>query len=559
MPLKSPEPVQYIPFIQQSFAGGINTAVPPELVLDTQAVDILNHEYDMDDHLVARAGVSLWSNDSFTKRITSLHYYANDVGDVFVLMTTGSKVYASTVTSPSFVDITGSLVLPNDTFWMWKNYAGIAIGVNKATTGNNPIKVSGAVPTAAALGGTPPKARYIEVWNERVWLVKATDPNTIQASALGNPEDWTTAGDAGTITIDIGKNDGDQITGLIAFRERLFVFKRKRIYEIRAIDGTVPTASSNLMVALYASNIGCVSPYSIKNVLDDVLFLSDVGVCSLVSAPLGEFKSVVISQNVKEIQHIHKTSSEITAYVAEENNQYWLLVPDNLSPRGVNEIYVMDYRKLQDGVVRWIRFDGTIAGTVTETIYVSGQRLTLIGSGGRIYSYDHSLTDVSAMWDSGTWDVSKWDVPISSNFADNEVPFQKLIVTKAFNYEVPLTRKLFHKFGVGIFVLSESVKLDVRYMFDKLLSFGDSYLFDCVVSRSGGIWDSSLWDSGTWDNEIKRDVNIIRGFKRSARGRKAQNVSFIISNNLKEGYVFKELLIEAAILNDKRTNNIGVL
>ena len=125
MPRKQVQDVGVQPFIQSNWGGGINTAVPADRIADTQAVDILNFEFDQESNLVSRSGVEkflgLFPAQTFATRITSLHYYENDVGNVHILFTSANKLYRANNIGTSFSDITGALTFPTDTIWQWKN------------------------------------------------------------------------------------------------------------------------------------------------------------------------------------------------------------------------------------------------------------------------------------------------------------------------------------------------------------------------------------------------------------------------------------------------------
>src|SRR5215813_1858378 len=203
-----------------SWELGINTAKPPTEIDDREVRDLLNLEFDDAGNLSTRRSITQLNANTFTGRITSLHYFTTESGEVGILFTNSTKLYIVQTNGTGQTDLTAALTFPNDTFWQWVTFGGIAIGVNKATSGTKPVKVT----TAPA-----PKGKYIEVWNSRVWIVNASAPNQLRASALGNPEDWTTTGAAGTITLDIDPNDGDLIMGLFATKEVLYIFKRKRI------------------------------------------------------------------------------------------------------------------------------------------------------------------------------------------------------------------------------------------------------------------------------------------------------------------------------------------
>jgi len=555
--MNPPKVVQSNYILQRSFAGGINTSVPPDLIADDELVDSLNFEFNEDDHLTTRAGVNTWGDITYPGRITSLHSYLNDAGDDWILSTSRNKLYASSNDGVT-TDITGSLNLSDNPYWQWINFAGIAIGTNGATTFDNPIKVEGATPTASLLGGTPPSLKFIVLWNERLWAVDAANPNTVVSSKLGDPEDWTDTGADGAVQIDVGKNDGDRITGLHVFDGKLFVFKRRKIYYIGSLSGTNPFDVGNLIADLYTSGIGCVSGYSIKEIINDVLFLSEYGVCSLVSAPLGQLKSSVVSRKVKELESYKKGSPEISAYVCEKANQYWLMMPDVSSSRNQYEIYVLDYSRLSEGRLRWLRFDGKIAGTWATNLLVNNENLTLIASQDRkIYSYRPQLYDVGAVWDTAIWDVSKWDTPIASKFLDVTTPYTKSFRTKAFNFGVPVIRKKFARFAFITTLLSNDLNLKVRYFFDKILSYGDEYNLVMAVQKSVGQWDVSEWDEANWDEEENRDLPIYRQYKRNKKGRKALNCTFIVSNDLNQGFVFRDLHLEIVPLNRRQVNQVG--
>src|SRR5262249_49698805 len=256
-----------------------------------------------------RTGITQLFATTFANRITSLHYFTAETGEVGILYTTANQLRKVGTNGSGDTNITGALTLPNDTYWQWRTFTNLAIGVNKATTGDNPVKVNTSG-VAAALTGTPPKAKYIEVWNERVWIVSATEPNRVWGSSLGNAEDWTTTTDAGRIFLDVDAADGDLITGLFATREALYVFKKKRIFKIVPISASLaPTLASNLKVVVHAQTIGCVSPYSIFPLLNDVAFLSEQGLAALsLSAVFDDFRTALYSRKVAEIARTPKAT-----------------------------------------------------------------------------------------------------------------------------------------------------------------------------------------------------------------------------------------------------------
>src|SRR5215813_5103520 len=211
------------PLTIPGWGRGIITSQPSTEIPDDAAQDILNMEFDDSDNLSCRNGLTQLFATTFANRITSLYYFTSTAGEIGILYTTGSQVRIVGTNGLGDTNLTGALTLANNTFWQWITYKNLAIGVSKASSGDNPIKVSTA-PVAAALGGSPPKGKYIALWENRVWIVSATEPNQLWGSKLGDPENWTTGvGAADAITLDVEISDGDTISGLFATRDALYV------------------------------------------------------------------------------------------------------------------------------------------------------------------------------------------------------------------------------------------------------------------------------------------------------------------------------------------------
>lgn len=107
------------------------------------------------------------------------------------------------------------------------------------TNGKDNIQKYTGTGLCADLGGSPPKAKYIETVSEYVMLANITDGGTaypwrIQWNDTGEIEDWST-GNSGSF--DLLEND-ERIVGMRKFNENLVVFKEKSIYIGRPVDTT---------------------------------------------------------------------------------------------------------------------------------------------------------------------------------------------------------------------------------------------------------------------------------------------------------------------------------
>lgn len=521
---------------------GINTAVPPTEIDDSEVQDLLNFEFDDNGNLSTRRGVSQLSADTFAGRITSLHYYTTEAGEVGILFTTGSTLRIIETNGTGLSTLSGALTLPSDTFWSWVTFDGIAIGANKATSGDNPVKVD-ATATAAALGGSPPKAKYLEVWEQRLWLVSAAEPNQIWGSALGDPESWTTGGAADAVTIDVDADDGDQITGIFATRDALYIFKRRSIHRLipRALPATDP---DNLKREVVTREIGCVSHYSITQVVDDVLFLSDQGIASLSLVVTAEnFKTAFYSRNVAEITNFVKSTEEIPAFLFDTAAQYWLSLPAAVSPTAAKQVYVMDYLKVNDGYARWTRFDGFVAGTAYTSFMGASGKTYVIGalnSGGsnyQLFTYVPRLTTAA--------------------FSDQGTAYTKAIAMKSFNGGAQLLRKYWHEWSLGLNLLSSSVGLSINYYFDQNINRGDSYSFGLTGTTTGSLWASGLWGAGLWGTTFAGQVDIVRELKSNEFGRESQDFTFNVFNSQAgQGFTIQDFELNFIPLSNKKVSDV---
>jgi hypothetical protein len=520
---------------------GINTAIPPQEIDDSEVQDLLNIEFDDAGNLSTRRGVFQLSADTFS-RITSLHYFTIDAGEIGILITEGTKLQIIETNGTGLTNLTGALTFPNNTFWQWVTFGGLAIGVNGATSGTNPVKVD-STSTAAALGGSPPRAKYVAVWNSRVWMASASAFSRVHGSALGLPEDWTATGASGAITIDIDTNDGDPITGLFSTRDALYIFKRHSIHRLVAFADP-NTDANNIRREVVTKDIGCAGPYSIQQIPNDVVFLSDQGIASLSLVQNAEdFRTAFYSRNVKELTNFPKTTLEIPSLFCDTGAQYWISLPASVAPNGNKMVYVLDYLRVDEGIVRWTRFDGMVAGTAYTSFPGASGKTYVIGalnSGGtnyQLFTYIPRLTTAA--------------------FSDQGSAYTKAIAMKSFNGGAQLLKKHWHDWGLGLNLLSASAGITVSYYFDQNINRGDSYSFGLTGVTTGSLWAAGLWGAGLWGTTFAGQNDIIRGLKSNSFGRESQDVTFNVSNaQAGEGFTIQDFQINYMIMNDRRVTDV---
>lgn len=108
------------------------------------------------------------------------------------------------------------------------------------------------------------------MWANRLWLV--TDDDLVQCSDLGAP---TTFGTAACWNYTVGKNDNQNITAIVGYRNYLLIFKLTHIY---VVTGVGP---ADFSLQVLTDSVGCDSPRSIIEINDVLYFHDAAGVHTL--------------------------------------------------------------------------------------------------------------------------------------------------------------------------------------------------------------------------------------------------------------------------------------
>lgn len=181
----------------------------------------------------------------------------------------------------------------------------------------------------------------------RIWCADtSTDKNTVKWSDIITPQVWT-GGTSGSLNLlGVWPKGGDEIVALASHNNFLVIFGKKQtlIYS-GADDPATMQLTDNI------NSIGCISRDSVQNTGQDIIFLSDTGVRSLMrtiqekSAPLRD-----LSKNVRDELQTHintETLANIKSVYCPVNAFYLLTMPS------LNEIYCFDIRQpLEDGSLR---------------------------------------------------------------------------------------------------------------------------------------------------------------------------------------------------------------
>lgn len=523
-----------------SFAGGLNTAQTASKIADDEFADILNFEFDLSDELKTRNGFIRDNNSpDFSNRITSIFNFIQSDNTGHIIVTSGSEIYEGI--AGVYGSIKGALTLPSNTLWQWKAFTDLAIGVNRGSgLTDDIIKWTGTGNVAAlaltGIVGTPIGAKFIELWNSRIWIVFESHPNRVYYSSLGNPEDWSTSGGF----IEIGYNDGDRITGIYAHKGKFFVFKRNKIHTITSgIGGVVSTDPIGWSVDLITNNLGCVGQFTIQAVMDDVVFLSDEGLVSFNAvADYGDFRSIVLSRKIKELSNLNFNLDSFVSIVDPAKSLYILSVPKTKTGSINNRMYVMDYKKINPQLVHTYLFD-SIRWTIFESPIINVSAFGIILVNG--------IKTVFLGGDTPRFLVCKWDKDIT--YTDDGQAIQKLFLSKAYSFNNLLIRKYVNSISMNVGFTKQSLSSSWNFIVDENARLTNNYTISLPNIVAQSLWDVGIWDSGLFTSNSTNDQIVQRKVKKFNRGKKFQQM--YLNQQLNQDDGIKDICFDVGVLTEE--------
>jgi hypothetical protein len=285
----------------------------------------------------------------------------------------------------------------------------------------------------------------------RIWMADIVgDRQTVYFSRLLDGSDFS-GGDSGSLSLNSVFPNNDQIIGLAAHNGFLIIFGRNNI----AIYGN-PIDVTELTLADYIPNVGCIARDSIVNIGTDIVFLSDSGVRSLLrviqekSLPMRD-----LSKNVRDdlMQNVaSETATNIKAVYYDRDAFYLLSLPTT------KFVYCFDTRSaLQDGSARVTIWDSM----EPKAFYVTSTKELFIGKPGYIGKY--------------------------FGHTDNGASYRFKYFTNYFDFDQPTTIKILKKVGFVV-VGGSAEELAIKYGFD----YTENYLAVTKVLDSATVYEYNI-------------------------------------------------------------------
>lgn len=214
----------YVPVGQSRFSGGLDLTDGADVVAPDQAVDLLNVLFLPQGGVAQRPGYQRFTSAELTNRVDSLAAYytaaggrqliAGDGNRLDALSTAGtSTANATTTASPHYFTRFGApgnehMFIANGTDTV-KRYDGSAFSTPTYT-------------------GTTPTGKYLAVQadDNRLFVARtAANADRVLMSDPGNPLSFPANN-----FVDLHPGSGEGITGMVAWREFVFVFKETEFF-----------------------------------------------------------------------------------------------------------------------------------------------------------------------------------------------------------------------------------------------------------------------------------------------------------------------------------------
>ena len=356
-----------------NLTGGEVTSLAPHLVGTGEAVSSQNLDpRDLRGATTRNGRAQHGVNNGSDSAVKGLKAWTRDNGTNYVIARLGTTFYDVSAAAWASIGIGGT---NNERFRAAALNDVLAIAVD----GIAPRKWDGT--TFAALGGSPPaEAKYAAIFASKLFLAgDDANPQKKSFSATNNPEDFTTANDAGSITTQDG--GGDTIQGLVANRKVLLTFYRNYT------DYLVGTSPFNFTEDRLIDR-GLVSKTGYASAGEVAFFASDDAIYMVAGTRVSDITTLKFRKTYQDIADLSKVSLGIKGDL--------LLVVDY----GADKAYACAYKYL-----RWATWSGQsweVMDTANDQTFYAGVDG---GSTTQIWKLDSGSLDGTATL------TCKWRTP----------------------------------------------------------------------------------------------------------------------------------------------------
>lgn len=219
-------------------------------------------------------------------------------------------------------------------------------------------------------------ASFVTFFKNQLFFAK---DNTLYFTAPYTDTDFTAANGAGLISVD------GTITGIIVFREALFIFTERNISQLTG------NTAADFVLQPVTRNVGCVSADSIQEVGGDVMFLGPEGL-RLLSATdrIGDFNLGLVSKPIQnEITKFVNSNSSFASTVIKQKSQYRIFgYNPNTAANSSVSIIGMQKSSQDTSSFEWSQVVGIQAYCVDEEYHNQTEVIVFSNDSGYVYQME---------------------------------------------------------------------------------------------------------------------------------------------------------------------------
>lgn len=339
----------------------------------------LSEDMVWDGYLKTIPGASRLTSTVFPGTNTTLrgmyHYVKKNGNAYFVVVSgQGKMMYEN---AGGWTSIATGLSTNTLTYWDWVSFNDTMIACSGK---NNPKKWDGT--TFADVAGSPPKARFVtqHVADYLFMAGHTSNPSQIRYSDTATHAVWPVGN-----TLEIGRNEGQIITGLQKFGDATVVFKENSIW---TVSGTTPTDFS---LHPTPSEVGCIAPNSITLTDSGIFFWSEAG-----PAIFNGFRTQLLGHRIRSVLDTVDWANTQKITAAYYPYKKHLLVSYPRTGQTYNDRFILfDMSKSTEGAPSGIAWPCPVAGFTTSTTAKdsTGRKRAYLGfSNGFVCAYDSGTT-----------------------------------------------------------------------------------------------------------------------------------------------------------------------
>lgn len=319
--------------------------------------------------------------------------------------------------------------------------------------------------------------------------------------------DFTVADGAGSFRMP------NEVTGMIVFRQRLFIFTET---EIKVLDGS---SVLDFQLTSVTNDVGCVEPDTIQEVGTDVAFMGPDGIRLLGATDrIGDFSNAVASKviqtDVKTFRNFYSSFSSVTI---REKSQYrvigFLSGRDSISTDGFIATQI-DPQNSVEGFA-WGATRGIKAFSAGSWVYQGNEVILFVDETEYVYQMD-----VGSTFDGAEITADYWTPYIS--------------------FEDPTYRKTLYKANM-YFSPEGDITGELSLNFDQDNAHKIQPEFIPFSASGGGVlWDDFIWGESSWADAPDANIDkqlVGAGF----------NASFQFSFSGGDPFIFDTIMVEYSI------------